>query len=173
MILEYQYRRKQHGQARADTGDGQLQAHGQCHVLAFEPFGNGTGDRHAGNFTAQSEQRAADIGDGQRSAGRQAGRRDGPGDDGRTDHHQSYEHGTDDPYAELVEQDAADDQAAPYTEERIAAGIEAELLGVPAELQHLRILEDLRHGREHIVEEIGAEHRHHQAGQRQPTGDPA
>ena len=61
-LLFHQHGREHQGEGRAQTGNGQLEAHGEGHRPAFEPFGDAARDGRAGNFTAQAEEHDAHIG---------------------------------------------------------------------------------------------------------------
>ena len=61
-LLFHQHGREHQGEGRAQTGDGQLEAHGEGHRPAFEPFGDAARNGRAGNFTAQAEEHDAHIG---------------------------------------------------------------------------------------------------------------
>ena len=165
-LLLHQHGRKHQGEGRAQPGDGQLEAHGECHRPAFEPFGDAAGDGRTGNFTAQAEEHDAHVG---RLEGPGCAAEEGPEHQARTGCHHAHEHGAAHADAPLVQQDAAHDQAAEYAQDAVAAGVEAVAGRIPAQLRERSVLEEVRDAGEHVVKVVRCEHRHYQTGQRQPS----
>ena len=158
------------GYARAETGYGKLQAHSQGHISVFEPFGNGTGNGHPGDFAAQPEAHPAYPAEGYGRPRREAGGEGVPGEAGAADHH-GDEHRSHHAHSEYVQKHAAYDQASADAEQTVVSEKVTQHSRVPPELQRLGMPEQMGNGAEHIVEEIRREHRDHQAGQGRPAED--
>ena len=67
------------------------------------------------------------------------------------------------------QKDAADHKASADAQEAVASCVETIISAAPAEFQGLGMLEYLRQCREHIVEKVRREHRHHKTRQRYPA----
>ncbi len=134
----------------------------------LEPLGDRPGYRCSGNLAAQPEQHAADIRDFQGLFRRKAGF------DGIQDHHGADKDHPDknrsgNPHTPAVEHDSANHQTAENTQYRIAARVHPVPYGIPTEIGHGGILEQVRDTGEHVVEEERCEHRDDKTGKGQPA----
>ena len=167
-ILDDQPRREDQGEGGTQPGDGKLQAHGEGHRTVLEPLGDRPGHGRPGDFTAETEQHTAHIGQPQGLRGFISARDGMEHEQGAAGHH-ADEDGARDPYPPLVQQDAADHQPAEHTQHAVPARIEAVAGSIPAQRRQRRILEQVGNAREHVVEKIRREHRNNKTSQREPA----
>ena len=169
----------EHGEY-AHAGDGHFESHGQCHLLAFEPFGDGLRYGDAGHLHA-----AAEDHESQRCEFGAARKRYPPAVeprfDARTDEgvahsvildagadeHQGRREHSREAYAHLVEDDARQNQESEDVENELRASVHAEDVGRPAALG----LDHALQRRHHVYEHVAEEHRQRDQNQRRPADE--
>ena len=164
-FLLYDDRRQYESCGRAQSCHRHLRSHGEGYVSSLEPFGNGSGDGDSRNLAPESEQHASYICNAEGGLRRQAAAQCSQNRAG-TYCHECDKYGADYLYSEHVEQDAADHQSAAHAQKTVPACVEPVIGAVPSEFKTLRMLKQLGQCREHVIEKVRCEHRHHQTDER-------
>ena len=156
---------KPHGAEHAQTRDSHLQTHGQCHLLALEPFGKNLADSRTGHLAAAAEDHKAEHRKfGATGHCRPPGiepcysvgvrPRYTPVLDSCTDNHQRSRQETRETYTHLVEDDTGKDKEAEHIEQVLTCRIGAKHALIPAK----RVVQQRCQWGQNVHKHVGKKH---------------